>query len=182
LLLRSYDISDLGLRIIRKFLYDENFFIAKNGLNELLRIFFSQTKQEHLDINDLKLPQDLMLDGLTEEWFADFSSFSKDYQRYYFDKYENKETGRQPYGKFLKLIQDISLETSDFLYWFYEAIERTNEFLRIQSEMEEDKWSDDLLYNPDGEYAISFAKFAIKFSLLKQYQSSFSQQNQIIIS
>jgi len=182
LLLRSYDIGDLDLKTIRHFLYNENFLIVKNGLNELLRIFFSQPKQELKEIDSLQSSNNLLLNNPTEKWFANFMSFSGNYQSYYFDKYENKETGRQPYGKFLKLIQDISLETTDFLYWFNEATERTNNFLNTKNETDKDKWSDALLYNPNGEYAISFAKFAIKFSLLKQYQSSFSQQNQIIIS
>lgn len=123
-----------------------------------------------------------MLDSLTESWVDDLNKFSKDYQNYYFTKYKNRETGKLPYGKFLRLITDISLETSDFLYWFRQAIEKTNEFLKADGKIKEDTWSEALLYSPQGEFSISFPKLAIKFLFLKQYQHSFYQQNQILTS
>ena len=181
LFMRLYGMAELNLKTITLFLYDENFFPAKYGLNELLRLFFSQPDQEFILINDAFESSSLETDEATEIWFNDFFVFAKDYQAYYFDKYENKQTGRQPYGKFYKLITDISIETSDFLYWFREAIENTNQFLSNQSGKKEDTWFETLLYNPQGEWAISFAKLAIKFSLLKQYQLSY-QQNQTINS
>lgn len=182
LLLRSFESPDLDLIKIAKTLYNEDFFLTKNSLNELLRIFFCQPEQESFKTQNIKLPKEFVLNKAADRWFADFNIFSEDYQNYYFNKYANRETGKQPYGKFLRIIQDISMETSDFLYWFKEATERTNEFLSIKNEKVKDVWSDSLLYNPQGEFAISFAKFAIKFSLLKQYQYSLSQQNNILVS
>lgn len=175
LLLRSFELPDLDLITITKALYDENFLLVKNGLNELLRIFFNQSEQEIFKTADLKLSQKLILDKPTEKWFEHFKKFAIDYQAYYFDKYKSK-------GKTLKLIQDISLESSPFLYWFRDATEKTNDSLKIKEGNTSDKWSDALLYSPQGEFTISFAKFAIKFSLLKQYQYSFTQQNQTLIS
>lgn len=176
LLLRFYELDVLDLITITNALYDENFFLAKNGLNELLRIFFNQPEQEIFETTDLKLSQKLTVDESAKKWFDDFNKFSIDYMAYYFNKYENKETGKQPFGKFLRLVQDISLETSPFLYWFRDATERTNNFLKIKEGQTSEKWADVLLYSPQGEFALSFAKVAIKFSLLKQYQYS-TQQN-----
>jgi hypothetical protein len=180
LFIRLYALTNLNLKTIAHFLYDENFLPAKNGLNELLRVFFSQSDQEFFTFDDVIVNIQLETDDATEKWFEEFSGFARDYQAYYFDKYENKQTGRQPYGKFLKLVLDISMETSEFLYWMREAIENTNQFLNNQSGSK-DTWSEALLYNPQGEWAISFAKLAIKFSLLKQYQLSY-QQNQTVNS
>jgi hypothetical protein len=182
LLLRSFQSPLVDLKVIRHFLYDENFFLSKNGLNELLRIFFNQPKQELFQISDVEGLQEFILDEVNKKWFDDFKDFAKDYQAYYFDKYEDKETGKQPYAKFVKVIQDISLETSQFLYWFRDAIERTNDFLQNTEEEMPDVWSDMLLYNPQGEYSLSFAKFAIKLSLLKQYQQSLIKQRSTIDS
>jgi hypothetical protein len=174
LLLRFFELPGLDLLTITNALYDDNFFLARNGLNELLRIFFNQSQQEIFEISDLKLSHKLTLSEPTKKWFDDIEEFAKDYQAYYFDKYKSK-------GKTLRLIKDISLESSPFLYWFRDATEKTNDFLNIKDGNKSDKWSDALLYNPQGDFSISFSKFAIKFSLLKQYQYSFTQQNITLI-
>lgn len=173
LLLRSYELSYLNLSTITKTLYNENYYSAKSGLNELLRIFFNQSQKEIFDVKELVLSQEPELDNYTEKWFDDIKSFCAEYISYYLDKYKSK-------GKTLKLILDISLDTSKFLYWFREAIERTNGYLKEKNGNRQDKWSEALLYNPQGEFVISFVKFAIKFSLLKQYQ--YSNQEHTLIS
>lgn len=173
LLLRSYELSYLNLSTITKIFYNENYYSAKTGLNELLRIFFNQPQKEIFDIKELVLSQKPVLDNYTKKWFEDIESFSTEYISYYFDKYKSK-------GKTLKLILDISLDSSSFLYWFREAIEKTNGYLKEKNGNRQDKWSEALLYNPQGEFTISFVKFAIKFSLLKQYQ--YSNQKHTLIS
>jgi hypothetical protein len=177
ILLRSFELPGLDLITIANRLYDENFFLSKKGLNELLRIFFNQGEQESFKIADCEFSQELKLEenALTKKWFADFTKFANDYLDYYFKKYNSKH-------KTLKLIEDISLVTPDFLYWFRDAIERTNDFLKIRDGNLAQTWSDALLYNPFGEFVISFAKIAIKFSLLKQYRYSLLQQKKTIIS
>jgi hypothetical protein len=180
LLLRSFELPDLDLITIRQTFYNENFFLDKNGLNELLRIFFNQSEQESFEITNIELLQELILDKPIIKWLDDFKNFANDYQIYYFDKYENKETGKKPYGKFLNLIQDISFETSGFLYWFKDAIEKTNDFLSLKEGKASDTWSESLLYSPQGEFPISFVKFAVKFSLLKNYQRSLNHSQTLI--
>jgi len=182
LLLRFFESPFTNLKIISQFLYDENYLLSKNSINELLRIFFNQTEQQSFEIKDIELSQELILDNNIENWLDDFNSFSKDYQSYYFDKYKNRETGEQPYEKYLKLIQNISLETSQFIHWFRDATGRTNDFLIRNEKKSSFSWSDSLLYSPKGEFNIFFAKFAIKLCLLKQYQISFNEQNQPLIS
>lgn len=180
LLLRTYNNPDLNLETIINLLYDENLNISILGLNELLRLFFNHGKHFSSEVNDANQIQEL--DVQTKEWLEGIRNFAKDYQSYYFDKYENKETGRKPYEKFIKLINHISLDTSKFLSCFREAFENINNYLTTNEEKKFKEWSDDLLYNPLGDFAISFAKFAIKFSLLKQFQQSVLEQEQIVIS
>jgi len=172
LLLRNYEMPSVDLTTITKALHDTTFFLAKNGLNELLRIFFTQPEQEIFEIGEIKLSASVTLDDATEKWFDNFEKFANDYQAYYFDKYESK-------GKTLKLVKGISLESSPFLYWFREAIDKTNDFLNLKDVNTPGAWSDVLLYSPQGEFTLSFAKFAIKFSMLKKHQLSFNQQNHI---
>ncbi|MDP1844673.1 MAG: hypothetical protein Q8K64_14755 [Sediminibacterium sp.] len=175
LLLRSYQSYSLNLTAITKALYDENLFLSKNGLNDFLRIFFNQPEQEIFDKIKLYLPEKMSLDSRTVNWFGDIEKFSIEYLNYYFNKYKSK-------AKTLRLILDIPLESSPFLYWFKDAVDKTNAFLNTENTNTQTRWTDTLLYNPDGEFALSFVKFAIKFSLLKQYQFSYSKQEDTLIS
>lgn len=115
-------------------------------------------------------------------WIEKINNFTKDYRDYYYDKYENKETGVKPYGKFLKLVNDISSENSKFLYWLREAIDNTNNFLIHKGFEKSEKWTDGLLYNGNGDFVLAAAKFAIKFLLLKHYSISVLSKEQIVIS
>lgn len=168
LFLRSYQVSSLSLTAITKALYDENLFLSKNGLNELLRIFFNQPEQEIFNNVELNLPDQIVMDVRTINWLGDIEKFSIEYLSYYFNKYKSED-------KTLRLILEISLESSPFLYWFNEATDKTNNFLETENQNFKSGWTDALLYNPDGNFALSFVKFAIKFSLLKQYQLSYSK-------
>ena len=177
---RSYRLDDISLESIVYCLYDERFLPAKSGINELLRIYFNQQDQLPLTFESAPDKIEAPLEHITKKWFEEFRSFADDYLAYYLNKYENKQTGRLPYGKLLKLLLDIPMDTSGFLYWFREAIENTNGFLSSQSGMPDQKWTEILLYDTQGESAISFAKLAIKFSLLKQYHLSLSQESTLI--
>ena len=183
LLLDSFALPDLSLTTIAKIFYDANFYFAKSGLNELMRIFFNQPDQNIFESTSLLLPQDLLtLDASSKKWFTDFSNFSNDYQAYFFEKYENKDTEAKPYNKFKKLIDNLPNETSYFLNWFRDAIEKTNEYLQLKEGYKLEKWTEALLYSPNDDFAISFSKFAIKFSLLKQHQRSVQNNKPILIS
>lgn len=65
----------------------------------MLHIFFLQPTSEMYDNNsDLQITYNKVTNSYLY-WFEVFEKFSLDYQTYYFDKYENKETGSKPYNK-----------------------------------------------------------------------------------
>ena len=168
---RASEKDVLDFESIYYALFDDSYRSSRIGVNGLLRMFFSQPSQETYPIKALEKPEGWELTGSTKNWLERVRGFAEDYQTYYFNKYENKENGNKPFDKFLSLVKSIPNENSKFLTWSYEAIENTNEFLKTSSDDNNlsDKWSDALLYSPDGEYALSFAKFTIKFMLLKQH-------------
>ena len=180
LMFRAYNNPDLNLKAIVNLFFDEDLNISISGLNELLRLFFTQQKQKNPNANNISQIKELDID--VENRLEGIAQFAKDYQDYYYSKNENKETRLKPFKRFLKLVNDISFDNSKFLYWFSEAIDNTNNYLTTNNLKNSEEWTDDLLSNPQGDFTISFAKFAIKFSLLKQYEQSILEQNQIVIS
>ena len=181
LIIRSFESLNLEIQTICIALYDNGFSLSKNGINELLRIYFSQPKQEIYDIRTLNISPELFTFNTGAiKWCTDIKSFSKDYLAYYFDKYKSSEEGKKPYKKFLRLALDISMQTNEFLYWFSEALENTNDFLKTQNNKKINKWSESLLYSPGGDPALSFAKCALKFSLLKEYQTAIESNHAIL--
>jgi len=176
LLLRALQNSDIKLEQIVTVLYDDNFGLSVHGLNELLRIYFSQERKITVAIKDTIITTRLFTKD-EEAWFSRMKDFAVDYQQYYYEKYKNRDTGEAPINKFKNLVNQISLETSDFLKWLREALDNTNKFILNASGVKE-KWEEEaLLYNTlNGEIALSFSKLAIKFLLTKQTLIYNSQQ------
>lgn len=166
------DKETLDLESILFALYDKNYRSIRNGLNSLLRIFFSQTHQDYFEIKALEKSKYWQIDDQCSQYFGQLQEFANDYQAYYFEKYENKEIGSKPILKFQNLVNTIPNESSKFLIWFHEAIENTNKFLKVDNKNISEKWADSLLYAPNGEHVLSFSKFAIKFSLIKKSHKS----------
>jgi len=150
-------------------LYDENLKSSRFGLNELLHIFFLQPDQPKIELKELKKPKEWALDSPTKKWLEEIEEFSNDYVNYYFDKYENKVTRTKPLSKFNNQIAMISSDITQYLRWFDEAIENTNEFLKFSDKTKSEKWSDTLLYNGHGEFSPILTRFFFKFFSMKQF-------------
>jgi hypothetical protein len=155
-------------------LFDENLKSSRFGINELLHLFFLQSNQLKIEVKGLEKPSDWSIDLPTKNWLKEINDFSSDYIDYYFDKYENKETGIKPLSKLKNQILTISEQTSQYLMWFDEAFENTNEFLKKESIS--DKWSDGILYNPQGEFSPALSRFIFKFLSMKQYSKTIAEK------
>lgn len=167
MLIRSIQNEDIFLKEIATVLYNENYKPSHYGMNELLRIFFSQKEQIYRPVEKPTLIFSTNIQR-AEQWFFKIQEFATDYQQYYYEKYKHNETGNLPISKFKKLVGYIPLETPKFLQWLSEALENTNEFI-TESTGVKGKWTEeDLLYNPEGEISLSFSKLAIKLLLTKQ--------------
>jgi hypothetical protein len=144
-------VSNVSMKSILTYLYDDNWNPMRIGLNELLRVFFNEPK-----------PREIKFDsetGINENPFADFAD---KYKEYYTQKYPNAET------KFERQVMSIPNDNRRFLSWLNNTLQKRNEFYK---ENPQDGISsieiEDLLSNSFGERKISFSRFAIKFSLLK---------------
>lgn len=171
MLYRASRKSEVDLGTVFYTLYNEQFKSTRYGFNELLRIFFSQPEQVEIELTCLEKDEKWELEKNVGKWFEQFAEFASDYQRYYFQKYSNTETGINPIGKFQRLVEGIPEDSGRFLTWFYNALENTNRFLIGHEFATKEKWSDSLLYSPYGEYLQSFAHIGIKLSLIKCIQS-----------
>jgi len=171
LFFRAAQYNEVDIESIFYCIIDDEYRIVRYGLNSLLRIFFSQREQEELTIHNLEKDKGWQLEKRNIEWLEKIGSFSEDYKNYYFNKYKDPEIGNFPFSKFLKLLNSISNSSTEFLQWFYEAIENANHYLNKTKDSNA-IWDEKLLYTPDGEYNLNIAKLVIKFTLLKKYYNT----------
>ncbi len=173
----ALEFEDIAIENVIEVFYDEYYNFKKYNLNELLRIFFSQKKQEIFDFKswESKLREDLLL----QNWIRRIQSFVNDYQSYYFAKYQNIETGGVPYKKFNRTIESMIVKNNDFNLLLDEAIFNTNQFIKEVEQRKDDKWSiDDLMTNPLANNNRNICIMTVKF-LLKQTAIKFSKEKTI---
>lgn len=168
MLLRSASNSSVTISNIFEAIFNIDGSTNRYGLNELLHLFFNQKVQKKFDDMDLHITYKKITTDY-KNWFENFEKFAQNYQSYYFDKYENKETGNKPFNKYLNQITSVQRDNTHFLRWFDEAVENTNNFIKKDLEVNHQQWGDSLLYNPNGEFSLGFARFAIQLSLRKVY-------------
>nr|WP_321485503.1 hypothetical protein [uncultured Draconibacterium sp.] len=170
LFFRAAQFDEVDIDSIFYCVIDDEYHIVRYGLNGLLRVFFTQPKQQKFIIHKLEKDEAWQLNKRNIEWLEEINSFTEDYKSYYLNKYKHKETGDYPYNKFLNLLKSIPNSNNEFLQWFYEAIENTNNYLK-EIAKSSIIWNDALLYLPNGEFNLSIAKLVIKFTLLKNYHT-----------
>lgn len=137
------------MKSILTYLYDENWNPMRIGLNELLRIFFNQPNQRQITFGEEN--------GIDENPFVDFAEA---YKKYYTEKYSNAKFGRQ--------VKSIPNENRRFLGWLTDTLQKREEYYRENPQENIPNFDlDELLANPSGERRLTFARFGIKFSLLK---------------
>ena len=148
--------------------YDDNFNYRKYGINELLRIFFSQPEQQEYDFNSLSPYHPSYEESMIIGWKKKIATFIADYQSYYYAKYQNPLIADQPHKKFNKTV-DLFIKRNDNFYTLLsEIVYNINQYIRENSGYKEDKWSmEDLLTTPLGNSNRKFCETTIKF-LMKQ--------------
>lgn len=151
--------SSMTLNSILFFLYDEELKPNRYAINELLHLFFLQPNQEIFELSESFLHKNIQLSFSTVNWIDKIEKFSQYYQSYYLAKYSSNK-------KLITQISNIPDNTTQFLRWFEEAVENTNQFLKETETTHE--WSETLLYNPSGEFSPTLARFIFKFLSLKE--------------
>lgn len=162
----ALDEKEIAFEEVVDVFYDEDFNYRKYGLNELLRIFFSQPKQETFEFKNLE--SYLANNAILRNWLNRIQAFANDYQSYFYANNFNFETGTPSYKKFEKTINSLVKENDNFYSLFNEVIYNTNQYIKENEKNREDKWSiEELMTNPLGNSNHNICILAIKF-LLKQ--------------
>ncbi|NLR66614.1 hypothetical protein HGH92_20050 [Chitinophaga varians] len=162
----AIDNFEVEIENVIEVLYDNAFTFKKFGLNELLRIFFSQPQQEVFSV--LPWESRLKEDHSFKKWLDRIRRFSDDYRNYYYMKYQKSTEDRAPYNKFIKTVSSIVKENDQFYSLLNEMIYNTNQFIKENERIKSDKWRvEDLLTNPLGNNTWNICVLAIKF-LLRQ--------------
>lgn len=166
MILDALDKTEIAIEEVIEIFYDEDYNFRKYGLNELLRIFFSQTEQEILEFRNSH--NDLKENIILQNWISRISEFANDYQDYFYTNNFNFETGKPSYRKFEKTISALAKEKDNFYSLLSEVIYNTNQYILESGQTKDDKWSiEELMTNPLGNSNHNICILAIKF-LLKQ--------------
>ncbi|MFT3949933.1 MAG: hypothetical protein QM763_23410 [Agriterribacter sp.] len=162
----ALDEFEIELENVIEVFYDDDFNFRKFGLNELLRIFFSQPEQKKFEY--LFRERDLRGDNVIQKWISRIRSFISDYQTYYYTRYKNPNSDSPPYNKFIKTVNGIVKENDDFYSLLSEMIYNTNQFIKDNEQTKDDRWTiEDLLTDPLGNNSWNICVLTIKF-LLRQ--------------
>lgn len=175
LLIRAIPSQENILEAIIGIFCDNEYKIQRFGMNQLLRLYFSQKEQEKFESENLnfKIEDEELFGSLVFK----INSFIDDYFAYYSAKYNHRETGEAPIKKYAKFIDSLISERSHFSALINEAIENTNNYLIENGVNQFEKWSkDDLFVNPLGVGDYSFSSFVIKF-LLKKHSINLLNNN-----
>ncbi|WP_437917926.1 hypothetical protein [Sphingobacterium sp. LRF_L2] len=162
----ALDKTEVKFEDIVEIFYDEDYNFRKYGLNELLRIFFSQPNQETFEFRNLK--NLLKNKVIFRNWMNRIQEFANDYQTYFYANNFNLETGKPSYKKFKKTINALVKENDNFYSLLNEVIYNTNHHIKQAEQNKKDKWSiEELMTNPLGNSNHNICTLAVKF-LLKQ--------------
>ncbi len=142
--------KEVSMKSILTYLYDDNWNPTRIGLNELLRIFFNETRLREIKFEIEK--------GNDVNPFADFA---EKYKGYYTLKYPSAAI------KFEKQVRSIPNENRRFLKWLTDTLQKREEYFEEKKENFTAYEIEKLLSNPSGERRLTFVRFAIKFSLVK---------------
>lgn len=164
ILFDALEEKDIKLENIVDVFYDSEYNYRKYGLNELLRIFFSQPTEDEFEFSALSSGTDTLF----ESWKKRIQAFVDDYQSYYYARYQHREDGSLPYEKFLKTVKSVVPETNHFYSLLSEMVFNTNQYLQENKQHKGDKWEiEDLLSDPLGGNKSHICTLTFKFLLKK---------------
>jgi len=166
MILDALNEIDVSIEEVIEIFYDDDYNFRKYGLNELLRVFFSQTEQEVFEFKNLN--NNLKNNTVLQNWIKRIIEFCKDYQNYFFANNINFETGKPSIKKFIRTIDSFVKENDNFYSLQGEVIFNTNRHLKDTTQSKEDKWTiEELMTNPLGNNNRNICLLAIKFLLKK---------------
>lgn len=162
----ALDRKEITIEEVIELFYDEDYNYRKHGLNELLRVFFSQPEQEIFEF--INVENELINDTILQNWIGRIQKFANDYQNYFYANNLNFETGRPSYKKFEKTVNALIKENDHFYSLLNEVLYNTNHHIKENDQTKEDKWTiEELMTNPLGNSNHTICLLTIKF-LLKQ--------------
>ncbi|GJM36443.1 MAG: hypothetical protein DHS20C18_54440 [Saprospiraceae bacterium] len=162
-------VNQLTLEEVYEF-YFQDFKQQSYGLNDLLRIYFSNPVELKNADEFIEIDQTIN--------FNRYRSFAAIYIDYYYSKYQNTNTKELPISKFQKhVLNNFPKSSHRFIKWIEDAKTNILNYLKEQTEVpftalskkEINNSFEDILYDELGNLNLSFARFAIEFSLHKNF-------------
>ncbi len=134
------------------------------GILTLLRLYFSS--QEQIDLPPFELKRSLAetLSLPQKNFLEKYQTFAKRYGHYYTIRY-GRDAITFPISKFQNhVLHKFPKDNSAFHYWIKDIRANMKQIVQEEAEVFD---LDELLHDENGEYNLSFARFATEFSLNK---------------
>lgn len=178
---QTFNINNIFIRNAKKielgaitdYLYDD-YKPRKNDLNKLLRLYYNQSNPS-IQFNESYLDY---FKNANNQPFAEYQQFVQTFQDYYLDKYNND---RSKYEK--SVLKPFPKKNNHFKSWIIDVLGKMKDYpsKEIISKSQVEKFEEELFYVPNGEYSLSFSRFAIHFLLNQHYLKTFSNKEIITI-
>lgn len=165
--------KEIDLGAITTYLYDD-YQPRKNDLNKLLRLYYNQPNPS---IEFQESYFDSFKNGNNQP-FSTYQKFVETFQAYYLDKYNSD------FSKYERaVLKSFPKKNSHFTSWIIDVLGKMKDYSNkdIINKNQIEKFEEDLFYAPNGEYSLSFSRFAIHFLLNQHYLKTFSNKEIVTI-
>lgn len=135
----------------------------RKGLNRLLHIFYSQPSHDyHYEDNFIKIFND---ESNVEQNV--YEKFVKVFQSYYLEKYNNDTAKYKQH-----ILKSFPKKATNYRIWILDIINKMEQFYKHKPNFNKQQlkyFEENLFYSPDGEFNLTFSRFAVQFLLNQQF-------------
>lgn len=135
----------------------------RKGLNKLLRIYFNQPQQD----NDFSQEYLAYFQSPLDQSLEIYAAFAQQFETYYLEKYHQDRAKYERY-----ILKSFPTNSQNFKTWLQDVWSNMQVFYSSKPDLQQQvaDFEEGLMYDPEGEFNISFARFAVQFLLHQSIQ------------
>lgn len=175
------DIAKIDLEAILNFTYQE-YKPRRKDLNKLLRVYFNQPTANNDFQEEYLLQFEVKNKDNTLNIYRNFVKSFNDYYKLKKGLQDNKDSLKQ-YR--LHVLDRFPNDTNSFRHWISDVLKNMKIHYEEQKRKEPnsnfnfqaiENYKENLFYDPNGEYNLSFSRFAVQFLLNQEFPNLFTNE------